>query len=196
LNKIKSINGLKEIKEQALKDAGEAKRALLRVGMATCGIAAGGRAVMDALKDEISKQKLKDVSVIPTGCIGMCYAEPIVEVEIPGKGLIRYGNVDEARAREIINKHVIQGALADNVITGGDEDQSNIENQVRIALRNCGVINPEKIEDYIAQDGYGALGKILTELKPEEVVDIMKKKRLARQGRRRFPHRYKMGSHP
>ena len=124
MSKIKSLEELKKIKEQAksnteLRTTGESPdRIVLKVGMATCGIAAGARTAMTALLDEISKQKLENISVIGTGCIGMCYAEPIVEVLIPRQELIRYGHVDDKRAREIISQHVINGTMLDNAIVG------------------------------------------------------------------------------
>jgi (2Fe-2S) ferredoxin len=124
MSKIKSLEELKKIKEQAkagtdLRTTGEnPDRVVLNVGMATCGIAAGARAAMTALLDEIAQRKLDNVSVVATGCIGMCYAEPLVEVRVPGKETIRYGHVDDARAREIIDKHVLQGILLDNAIVG------------------------------------------------------------------------------
>jgi len=124
MSKIKSLDELKKIKEQAktntnLRTTGEnPDRVVLRVGMATCGIAAGAREIMTTLLDEISKNKMDSVSVVATGCVGMCYAEPIVEVDVPGKDMIRYGNVTDEIAKDIVTKHVAQGILIDNAIIG------------------------------------------------------------------------------
>ncbi|MDR1531961.1 MAG: (2Fe-2S) ferredoxin domain-containing protein [Clostridiales bacterium] len=124
MSKIKSLDELRKIKEAAkastdLRTTGEnPDRVVLMVGMATCGIAAGARAAMSALLDEISKRNLQNVSVVATGCVGLCYAEPLVEVRVPGRDPIRYGHVNDARAREIIDKHIVQGILLDNAIIG------------------------------------------------------------------------------
>lgn len=122
MSKVKSLDELKKIRERAnsgtsLRMTGEnPDRIVLAVGMATCGIAAGARSVMTALMDEISEQKLDNVSVVATGCLGFCYAEPLVEVRTPGHDPIRYGNVDEAIAKEIIQKHICKGIFLDNNI--------------------------------------------------------------------------------
>ncbi len=117
MSKIKSLDELKKIREKAndstnLRTTGEnPNRVVLAVGMATCGIAAGARPVMTALLDEINANNLGDVSVIATGCLGFCYAEPLVEVRIPGKEPVRYKNVDAALAKNIVDKHVLQGIV-------------------------------------------------------------------------------------
>jgi len=124
MSKVKSLEELKKLREAAaagtdLRTTGEnPDRTVLAVGMATCGIAAGARKTMTTLLEEINEKKLKDVSVVATGCLGFCYAEPIVEVRMPGRDPIRYADVDEARAREIIQKHIIAGILVDNAILG------------------------------------------------------------------------------
>lgn len=124
MSKLKSLEELKRIREQAksstgLRTTGEnPDRVVLSVGMATCGIAAGARVVMSALLEEIDKNHLDNVSVVATGCLGYCYAEPLVEVKMPNQDVIRYGNVDENIAREIITKHVMQGVFLDKAIMG------------------------------------------------------------------------------
>lgn len=124
MSKIKSLAELKKIREAAsgstdLRTTGEnPDRIVLAVGMATCGIAAGARKTMSTLMSEIDAAGLTNVSVLATGCLGFCYAEPLVEVRMPGKDPIRYGDVDEARAKEIIDKHIKQGIMLDNAIIG------------------------------------------------------------------------------
>ena len=124
MGKLKSLEELRQIRNNAkagtrLRVTGEkADRTILSVGMATCGIAAGARAVMNALADEISKQKLENISVVATGCLGFCYAEPLVVVEIPGKEPIRYANVDANLAGEIIRRHILRGELLEDAILG------------------------------------------------------------------------------
>lgn len=77
------------------------------VGMATCGIAAGARPVLNAIVDEVSKRELKDVLVLQTGCIGMCRLEPIVEVYIPGKDKVTYVKMSSEKAVKVINEHIV-----------------------------------------------------------------------------------------
>lgn len=122
--KIKSLDELKKIREQALATTklrltGEDPDAIvLAVGMATCGIASGARKTMDTLLKEIENRGITNVSVVATGCVGLCFAEPLVEVREPGKDPIRYGHVNEERAVEIIEKHVLKGELLNQAIVG------------------------------------------------------------------------------
>ncbi len=123
-SKIASLEELKKIREKSaagtqIRTTGENPDAIvLAVGMATCGIAAGARDTMSALLDEIEKRDVKNVSVVATGCVGLCFAEPLVEVREPGKDPIRYGKVDADRARDIINLHILKGELINNAIIG------------------------------------------------------------------------------
>lgn len=122
MSKMKSLEELKQIRERAkqgtdLRTTGEDKeRIIIAVGMATCGIAAGARMVMMALTDEISAKGLTNISVIATGCLGFCYAEPMVEVRMPESEVIRYGNVNEAIAKEIIDRHICKGVFVEEAI--------------------------------------------------------------------------------
>ncbi len=122
MNKMKSLEELKAIRERAKQDTelrttGEDKeRIVVAVGMATCGIAAGAREVMSALSEEIGVKELGNVSVVATGCLGFCYAEPMVEVRTPGKEPIRYGNVNREIARAIIDMHICEGKFVEEAI--------------------------------------------------------------------------------
>ena len=124
MSKLKSLEDLKKMREAAMKDThlrtmGEdPDHIIVAIGMATCGIAAGARVTMNAIADEINKLGIKNAAVTATGCVGLCYAEPLVEIRQPGKPTIRYGNVDEARAREIVQKHIAKGELLNNAIVG------------------------------------------------------------------------------
>ena len=120
---IKSLDELIKIREGAMKkvnlrESGENGEDYieLMVGMATCGIAAGARQTLSALLDEIEAQSLENIKVVQTGCMGSCHSEPIVQVNVPGQEPILYGNVGEERAREIIQKHVMNNELLDNAI--------------------------------------------------------------------------------
>jgi (2Fe-2S) ferredoxin len=118
--KIESWDALKALRVSERQRAAQNHAAIiLKVGMATCGVAAGAAEVMDALKAEIAKAGLKDIEVASTGCYGYCYAEPMVELIAEGRPSVRYGYLDVETAAEIINKHVVGGEiLAKNVVEG------------------------------------------------------------------------------
>jgi len=125
--KIKSLDELRKIREQSkavtkLRMTGEAAdRTTISVGMATCGIAAGARPVMGALIDSVNENNLEHVAVVATGCLGYCYAEPLVIVTAPGKKPVHYANVDESLARKIIEQHVMGGEIiSDSVLNAED----------------------------------------------------------------------------
>ena len=92
-------------------------KVVIRIGMATCGIAAGAEKILVSLKEEIAKHELNEVLLVPTGCLGQCYAEPLVEVETL-RGSVLYGNVTENMARDIINRHVIGHEILDHAVIG------------------------------------------------------------------------------
>ncbi len=139
-------------------------------------------------KKEITEKGLDGkVQVITTGCFGLCKQGPIVHI-LPDN--IYYTNVKIDNVKEILEEHILKGNVLKHLLYEGTENPENIyklKKQIRIALRNCGVIDPERIEDYIARDGYEALGKCLTELSPEQVIDIIKKSGLRGRGGGGFP---------
>ena len=108
---MKSLEELKAIKEKAKanldvrKDNDIAKRIV--VGMATCGIAAGARPVLNAFTDEVAKRKLENVHISQTGCIGMCQYEPIVEVFVPGEEKVTYVKMTPDKARQVVAEHLV-----------------------------------------------------------------------------------------
>ncbi|PKP03833.1 MAG: NADH-quinone oxidoreductase subunit F [Bacteroidetes bacterium HGW-Bacteroidetes-6] len=134
------------------------------VGLASCGIAAGSNKVFDIIKALKENDNLS-FDLQRTGCIGMCYREPLVEV-IDETGSYLYGEVTQETAIEIINKHVRDNEPVREYIVRTDlfESKDDIfwKGQVKIALRNCGVIDPENIDDYIERDGYKAMQKIIS----------------------------------
>ena len=121
---IKSLDELKSLRDKLkgnidVRQAGEgAEYIKVIVGMATCGIAAGARDTMLAMLNEIRNQNIKNVTVIQSGCMGSCYAEPTVEVRIPGQEPILYGNVNVEKGIEIVTKHIKNGELVQNLIIG------------------------------------------------------------------------------
>ena len=121
--KIKSFADLKKIKEDvqskvALREQGENSEKLVnvRVAMATCGIAAGAREIMNYMVDECVEQGMNNVVVTQTGCMGYCYAEPTIEVTLPGQDGVVFGDVDQAKAKEIIDTYIKEGTMVDGMI--------------------------------------------------------------------------------
>ncbi len=160
-------------------------KTVIKVGLSTCGIAAGGTKTYEALKAAIKENKL-DVVLQKTGCIGMCYQEPIVDVITPDGNLYSYGAVDEETGRRILAEHVKGGTpVQDSLIS--EERESIVGGQVRISLRNCGIIDPESLEDYRASGGYQALEKALKEMTPEQVIEEVLRSGLRGRGGAGFP---------
>lgn len=134
-----------------------------------------------------------DVQVIATGCFGFCEKGPIVKI-MPDNTF--YVQVKPEDAEEIVNEHIIKGRKIERLLYKDPEKKAAVSDskhmefykkQLRIALRNCGFINPENIEEYIGRDGYAALGKCLTEMTPEEVIDEIKRSGLRGRGGGGFP---------
>ena len=146
------------------------------------------------LNQEIKSKGLsEDVQVITTGCFGFCEKGPIVKV-MPDNTF--YTQVKPADAAEIIAEHIIKGRKVTRLLYKDPENNETIPDskhmgfyrkQLRIALRNCGFIDPENIDEYIARDGYAALAKCLTEMTPEQVIEEMKKSGLRGRGGGGFP---------
>ena len=158
----------------------------IAVGEGSCGIAAGAAKVYSALEALVGTS----AELTVTGCIGMCFLEPIVDI-YDGKNLLkRLVKVQPTDAEKIID-FVNGNANAVDDIEITDEDKEFLEKQTRIALRHCGIINPEKLEEYTADDGYKALTKVLTTMTPEEVIEEIKLSGLAGRGGAGFPTWFK-----
>ena len=157
------------------------------VGEGSCGIAAGAQKVRNALLS----CDLGNASVGITGCIGMCYLEPIVDIYDDESKLTRLVKVQPGDAEDIA-QYVRTGDISkiERLIVS-EEDSEFLEKQTRIALKRCGVINPDEIEDFIEHDGYTALKKCLCELTPEQVIEIIKTSGLAGRGGAGFPTWFK-----
>ena len=155
------------------------------IGEGSCGIAAGAQKVRSAL------EALYDQPIGSTGCIGMCYLEPIVDL-YEGKTLVRRLVRVSDKDAEAIVEAVKTGDLSKvDSITIEAEDEEFLNKQTRIALRHCGLIDPNSLEDYIAADGYAGLKKVLTTMTPEQVIEEIKVSGLAGRGGAGFPTWFK-----
>ncbi len=176
---------------------------MIRSHVLICGgtgcTSSGSKVLISTFEKEIEKNGLaEEVKVVQTGCFGLCALGPVVIIYPEGTF---YSRVEEKDVAEIVSEHLLKGRLVDRLVYK-DADEKVIEEagktlslndtnfyktQKRVALRNCGLIDPENIDEYIAMDGYAALGKVLTEMKPEEVVQIVKDSGLRGRGGGGFP---------
>ena len=150
--------------------------------------------IIDALETEIAAAGLADeVKVVKTGCFGLCALGPIMIVYPEGSF---YSEVKPSDVPEIVEEHLLKGRIVKRLLYKETVQESNVKSlnetnfyakQHRVALRNCGVINPENIDEYIAVDGYEALGKVLTEMTPQQVIDEILESGLRGRGGAGFP---------
>ena len=164
-------------------------KARIVVGQGSCGLDAGAGAVYTALEEKLNPQI--DAELTIAGCIGICYLEPIVDVYAEDGKLYRCVQV-KAEDAELIVSAVATGdysKLADIVIK--PEDEQFLSKQTRIALRHCGIINPDEIDAYTAEDGYKALEKVLKTMTPEQVIEEIKISGLGGRGGAGFPTWFK-----
>jgi len=166
------------------------------IGLGSCGIASGGLKVKEVFKTLADELK-QDITVSETGCMGMCYKEPMIEIAEGDKRTI-YGNVDEKIARQIFESHVVNNTpLSEHVVLAvyGDDDfalasgseSGFMSRQIRIVLDRCGKINPESIDDALKMDAYKGLEKALKEKTPVQVIEEVLKAGLKGRGGAGFP---------
>ena len=154
----------------------------------------GSDKIIAALETEIAKNGLdKEVQVVKTGCHGLCALGPIMIIYPEGTF---YSTVKEEDVPEIVSEHLVKGRIVTRLVYDEALENGEVKSikevpfyakQHRVALRNCGVINPENIEEYIANDGYAALGKVLTEMTPDEVIQTILDSGLRGRGGGGFP---------
>jgi NADH-quinone oxidoreductase subunit F len=176
----------------------ESKVPVIYVGAATCGIAAGALEVLKSVRRTLKENGLK-ARVVQVGCIGPCYLEPLMDIAVPGHPRISYGPVDSHSAKTIIERYLIEGNPSSDLAVGhfgknGDApdgiprffDTPMLKPQVRVVLRNCGFIDPDDIDHYLANDGYRGLVKALS-MTPEEVIGVVKEAGIRGRGGAGFP---------
>ena len=154
----------------------------------------GSEQIIQTLKDELKKNKLQnEVAVVKTGCHGLCAEGPVMIVYPEA---VFYSRVRPEDVEEIVSEHLLKGRIAERLVYHEAQTPEGIKSlnettfykkQHRIALRNCGVINPESIDEYIGTGGYEALGKVLTEMTPDEVIQTILDSGLRGRGGAGFP---------
>lgn len=188
-----------EIKNQAMlqwEAMQHSDKPRMLIGMATCGRAAGAEDILDALDRELAKRDIQ-ADIIPVGCIGLCYAEPLIEIIKPGMPSVFYGNLTPELISEIVEDYLVAdnprpdlalGTRGEGSLEGIPRlfDLPVLKSQVRVLLRNCGSIDPKNINHYISNGGYEGLSRAL-KMKTEEIIDEIKKSGLRGRGGAGFP---------
>ncbi|HPM03883.1 MAG TPA: NADH-quinone oxidoreductase subunit F, partial [Candidatus Cloacimonadota bacterium] len=182
---------------------------IIKVGMASCGRAAGAEEIYKRAEEYIQNNQL-NCRLVKTACIGMCYDEPLMELIMPDMPAITYGRINAEDVAGIINGYLTKKLVKENIVLSkvSSEDLNNrttsillvenelgihaeenesLEKQTRIVLRNCGIIDPESLDDYISRQGYQALEKALKEMTPEQIVEEMLQSGLRGRGGAGFP---------
>lgn len=183
-----TVEELQELAEQEQQRQQQFTHRIMYCAAAGC-VSCGSQDIRDNLKKALQERGLATkVEVVGTGCMGMCGEGPLVKV-LPDGAL--YQRVDEPTARRIVDEHIVGGnKVEDHLI---DMNHPFFAEQVKIVLEDCGRIDAEKIEEYIAVGGYGALAKALSEMQPAEVVEEVRKSGLRGRGGAGYPTGLKWG---
>ncbi len=175
---------------------------MIRAHVLICGgtgcTSSGSKSIQKAFDDALTANGLtEEVKIVQTGCFGLCALGPVVIVHPDGTF---YSQVKPEDVEEIVSEHLLKGRVVERLVYNDTGDTAEVEPehaslndtafyraQKRVALRNCGVINPENIDEYIAMDGYAALGKVLTEMTPDGVIETILASGLRGRGGAGFP---------
>jgi NADH:ubiquinone oxidoreductase subunit F (NADH-binding)/(2Fe-2S) ferredoxin len=194
-----TIEDLKRLRDQArqtMTAKSHERRAKVTVHMGTCGSAAGAGDVMAALLKEVASLKATDVVVTASSCAGLCSREPMATVDKAGQSPVKYVDLTPEKIARVLKEHVLGGAIvADFALVNGCgrsgvpalKEIPFFSKQKLVVLRNRGLIDPEKIDDYIAAGGYTALPKALTKMTPEQIIQEVKRSGLRGRGGAGFP---------
>ncbi|MCW8849761.1 MAG: NADH-quinone oxidoreductase subunit F, partial [Melioribacteraceae bacterium] len=169
---------------------------IIFIGMGTCGLASGAEKVKQAIQSELTKNNLNAV-IVPTGCIGYCAKEVIVDIKLPDESRIAYCEVTAKDVPTLIRKTIIEQDVYRDKLLGSHKsgvegikyinDLPFFRRQKKLVLENCGIIDPTSIDEYIANGGFKALDKVLNEFSPKDVVDEIIKSGLRGRGGGGFP---------
>jgi len=193
------VRGLEAQRSRAVRAWGELQsntRPLVYVGAGSCGLAAGAAEVIEAIESHLAEKK-QAADILKVGCIGLCYLEPLVDVQMPGNPRICYSNVTPVLARGLLDSFLEGGEVPKRRLVGhfGQDgfqgapkfsDHPMLARQVRLVLRNCGIIDPDNVDHYLARDGYKALEKCLS-MPWRDVLEIVKNSGLRGRGGAGFP---------
>ena len=183
---------LESVAKQRWEDLNSGSKPWIRIGTALCGEAAGSKTLLPRIQNILDALKI-DANVSEVGCLGLCFAEPLLDIQLPGQSRVFYRNVSEDDLEQIITSHIKDSNINSDLAflySGGDEisDVNRLEShpmkakEQRIALRNAGNIDPYDINQYIANGGYQALNKALSEMDSEAVLNEVKDSGLRGRG--------------
>ncbi len=172
---------------------------IIYIGSATCGQAAGAMKILDTIKDFLKEKNIK-VKIMEVGCIGPCYMEPLMDIRMPGLPRVSYSSMTPKKTRKILENYLIKGNPLPELAVGqiGENGETRIpgipeffelpmlKSQVRIVLKNCGFIDPENIDHYLARGGYAGLKEAFNR-GPENVIKEVKEAELRGRGGAGFP---------
>jgi len=190
-SKIKEV--IKYYKKEGL------EKPAIYVGMGTCGLGAGAGATYEKIKNYVN-QKGIEADIIPVGCIGLCAEEPIVDIKLPGRTRVSFKRIAEDKVSDLLDRF-LNGEIPYDLVIGQFEEDNVLpfeelsfinehpffKDQTRWVLENCGIINPDSIEEYISRGGYLALNKVLLQMTKEEVCDVIEESGLRGRGGGGFP---------
>lgn len=207
---VRELSDLNLLKEKGLRTIYPEQRIKISVGMATCGMATGAEEVYEEIRASVAELG-KDIIISRTGCIGYCQKEPIVDVLIPGMPRMIYQEMNGKKVREVLplilsreykkeyllckmEEEVLIEDVVRRVESNGSFDGIPSYHQIpffskqkKVALRNCGFINPDSLEEYVARSGYSSLNKVLTQSTPGSVIEEVKKSGIRGRGGAGFP---------
>jgi len=192
----KTLEGRRDRAARAWSELQNNKSPLIFVGAASCGLAAGAAEVIEAIESHLATKKYR-ADIVRVGCIGPCYLEPLVDIKMPGKPRISYSNINPDLARELLDSFFEKGEVPRRRLVGhfGEDgfkgmpkffDHPMLACQMRVVLRNCGIIDPENVDHYLARDGYRGFEKCLS-LPWSEVLEMVKNAGLRGRGGAGFP---------
>jgi NADH:ubiquinone oxidoreductase subunit F (NADH-binding) len=183
-----TVEELRRIRNEAKRESSqreEKSRGKIIVHMGTCGIAAGARNILATLREELEKKQVTDILLMTSGCAGLCSREPMITVDLFKTPAVKYGELTPEKVRKIVAQHVFEGTpLREYAV---DTEAPFYSKQVLVVLQNAGIIDPERMEDYLARDGYAALEKVLTSLTAEKVIEEVTRAGLRGRGGAGFP---------
>ena len=207
-----NIEGLYKVKGEVLRSSVlESGKNTVRitVHMGTCGISSGAGDILEVLKEEVKSSKRKDLFVTTSGCAGMCNREPLITVERAGEEPVKYGEVTKEKARDIFRNHALKGEVLSQWVfsRGWEQKEMDFEGppspnfdgvphtrdipffgmQHPVVMKNRGLIQAERIEEYIGRDGYFAAAKALYQMSSQEIIQEVKTSGIRGRGGAGFP---------
>ena len=191
MKRLTSVEEFTKLRDQIReKLSKQEKKTQVKVHLGTCGISSGANKVLEAFQREVEGRKLSDVTVLRAACIGLCDREPVVTIVHPIKGETTYYDLAEDKVPKVVEQHLIQDKVVEEWKLNRDDPWLKLQ-EIRVMHNQD--LDPMSIEEYIARDGYQALAKVLTHMKPEEAIDEIRKAGLRGRGGAGFPTATKWG---